>query len=513
MLNILSIGIALFFGFLSNMIKLPIMTGFIISGFVFKALKPEGIDATLIAHFTDFGLDLLLFNIGLKLNISYLKNKQNILAVLVQTFIFGSIAFFLTSFIAPGYSQNQILIIALAMTFSSTVFVFKGLQDKGELFSVFGQISLSILIIQDLISVGFMSVTESVKPSYYILFVLIALPLIKKIQHQIMNDIKSKELFTLVGVFFAIGGAELFELFHIKGDLGAILFGYFCADHIRANELKKLLTPFQNFFLIAFFFSIGLNGVITPEYLLIAAGLTLLIPIKSLLYYFTLKPLGVKKRESFFAATALSNYSEFGLIIISFSISEGFLSAEWMSIFAFALCFSFILSSIINENKLLIFQKLIKAPVQTSKSFSSMNAVVIGLGRIGSSTLESLSQISHWNILGVDILDTEIKHGAKVSLKKANALDTSFWQKFNFEEDYLKVVILCLPKNSLNCEVAEILRSSGYNNKIISISRFASEKEELIDSGVDEVFNVFDESGHGLALTVSEINLKSEASH
>jgi glutathione-regulated potassium-efflux system ancillary protein KefC len=62
--------------------------------------------------------------------------------------------FFLTSFIAPGYSQTQILIIALAMTFSSTVFVFKGLQDKGELFSVFGQISLSILIIQDLISVA-----------------------------------------------------------------------------------------------------------------------------------------------------------------------------------------------------------------------------------------------------------------------------------------------------------------------------------------------------------------------
>ena len=63
-----------------------------------------------------------------------------------------------------GLSPAQALLIAFALSFSSTVFVAKALEERGEVTSLHGRIALSILIVQDLIAVGFLAASTGKWP-------------------------------------------------------------------------------------------------------------------------------------------------------------------------------------------------------------------------------------------------------------------------------------------------------------------------------------------------------------
>ena len=68
----------------------------------------------------------------------------------------------------------------------------------------------------------------------------------------------------------ALGGAEVFELVGMKGDLGALVLGVLIADHVKAEEIAKAMLTFKDLFLLGFFLSIGLSGHVSLETLLIA---------------------------------------------------------------------------------------------------------------------------------------------------------------------------------------------------------------------------------------------------
>merc|ERR1711879_110055 len=124
----------------------------------------------------------------------------------------------------------------------------------------------------------------------------------------------------LMGFFMALGGAELFELVKMKGDLGALLIGMLLAPHAKAVELYKSLTGFKDIFLIGFFLSIGFTALPSMDMITPVALVTLLLVAKFLLFFGLLIGFRVSGRTSYLSALALMNYSEFGLIVASLSV-------------------------------------------------------------------------------------------------------------------------------------------------------------------------------------------------
>ena len=61
------------------------------------------------------------------------------------------------------------------------------------------------------------------------------------------------------------------------------------------------------------------------------------------MFFFLLTRLGLRARTSYLATLALSNYSEFGLIVMLLCVEAQWLSHEWLVILALALSFSFVM--------------------------------------------------------------------------------------------------------------------------------------------------------------------------
>ncbi|MFZ1954807.1 MAG: cation:proton antiporter [Desulfobacterales bacterium] len=102
--------------------------------------------------------------------------------------------------------------------------------------------------------------------------------------HRLMALCGHGELLMLFGILMTAGGYNSFELVGLKGDLGALAFGWLLAAYPKASELTDRLVSFKDLFLVGFLLNIGISGSLTVASLAAALGLTLVMPFKSVLF-------------------------------------------------------------------------------------------------------------------------------------------------------------------------------------------------------------------------------------
>jgi len=167
------VSVALLCGLLAKRISLPPLVGFLFAGFVINYSGQTDSNLNTILHLlSDLGVMLLLFTIGLKIKLKELL-KPVIYAtasihMIVITSLMGAMVFLL-SYLGvsqfSGISFSTALIIGFALSFSSTVFVVKVLEERGELSSYHGKIAIGILVIQDIFAVLFISISKGTPPN------------------------------------------------------------------------------------------------------------------------------------------------------------------------------------------------------------------------------------------------------------------------------------------------------------------------------------------------------------
>ncbi|MCW8832620.1 MAG: cation:proton antiporter, partial [Colwellia sp.] len=327
-------------GFAVKTVNLPPSIGFLIAGFVLHFFGYQADDSLTIL--SNLGITLMLFTIGLKLNVKSLFKNEIWLTSSLHTLFWLTITasvIKLLAVLAINYFTDldlvTTLLIAFALSFSSTVCVIKLLEENGEMRSRHGRISVGILVIQDIVAVAFLVFATGKTPSIWA-FALLTLFLVRPIINKIVSHVGHGELIPLMGFFIAFGSYELFELVNIKGDLGALLIGMFLSSHPKASELNKSLMSFKDLFLIGFFLSIGFSALPTLEMLNLALLLILLLPIKFALFFGLLSLMKIRCRTAYLSALSLSNFSEFGLIVAAISVTSGWLTNDWLVILALA---------------------------------------------------------------------------------------------------------------------------------------------------------------------------------
>ena len=504
---------AFILGLASRKISLPPSIGYLACGFILHFLgysvSPE------LQVLADLGITLMLFTIGLKLNVRDLIKNEVWLGCISHTLIwliFAVVTIKLLVISSLSYfsdlSNASVLVMAFALSFSSTVCVVKLMEESGEMRTRHGKLAIGVLVIQDIIAVAFLVAATGKMPSLYAISLLAIYPL-RKLIFRFIDQIGHGELIPLGGFVIALGSYELFELVNIKGDLGALLAGMLLATHTKASEITKSLLSFKDLFLIGFFLSIGFSALPTLNMLMIACILFLLIPFKFMLFFGLFNLLKLRSRTSFLSALALSNFSEFGLIVAAISVESGWLTNDWLVILSLSVTLSFVLTNILykyaheffTEHKVYInkFQREQRLAEDVFIQPCSAPVVVIGLGRVGMGAYKSLD-IHHRNkAWGLDADSRKVAwlRSQNLEVYKGDAEDVDFWEHIDL--DKIKLVLLAVPSVQDCKNIVTQLKTADYKGKIAAIARFDDERIQLQEFGIDKVFNFFNEAGVGLA--------------
>ena len=512
------VSIAFVFGFTARMVKLPPLVGFLIAGFVLNALGAES--GKFIEITADLGVTILLFTIGLKLKIRNLMKPEILggasLHMALVTVLYGGLIWLLSFTglqLFSGFHWTTALLIAFAMSFSSTVFAVKVLEEKGETSSLHGSIAIGILIIQDLFAVLFLVFAAGKVPSLWALGIPPALFLLRYIIFIILDRIGHGEMLILFGFFLAlIPGAELFKVVGLKPDLGALVIGMVIANHPKSKEMAEVLLSFKDFFLIAFFLSIGFSGIPTFEMVLIALGIALGINIKVFLYFLVLTRFRLRARTSVHTSLALANYSEFGLIIAAISVAKGWMPQSWLLTIAIALAISFVVSSPVNtySHRIYAFIKQWLHIFETEKrllydktfDIGKSEILIFGMGHLGTATYERLRQQYGQKVLAIDYNEERvIKHKkAGRNVTHDDATDTEFWEQVSEKPfDQVKLVLLCMNDHKANLYALERLKAIDFKGQIAATAKFDDELQQLHLLGIDSAYNLYTEAGVGFA--------------
>ncbi|MCU7923265.1 MAG: cation:proton antiporter [Candidatus Thiodiazotropha sp. (ex Dulcina madagascariensis)] len=508
------ISLAFALGFLARLIGLPPLVGFLATGFVLNTFGFAS--GEMLQKLADLGITLLLFTVGLKLNPKVLIRPQvwSVTALHISLIIvfFGAAIFGLALMGVPLFSELEFklsLMLAFALSFSSTVFVVKALEEKGEMNSLHGRIAIGILVMQDLAAVIFLAASTEKLPSPLALLLFLLIPL-RPLFHHLLQKTGHGELLILYGLVLALGGAELFELGGVKDDLGALIMGVLISTHPKSAEMAKTMLGFKDLFLMGFFLSIGMSGQLSMEALIIGLLLVPFIFIKSALFFVLMTRFKLRARTALLATLNLTNYSEFGLVVAAIGVSNGWMNGEWLVVIAIALSISFVIAAPLNSagdriygrfrDLWMKYQRRERLPDDMLLGTHGATIAVFGMGRVGSGAYDRMREFHGDTVVGIDF-DAELvnRHRAMgCKVLHGDPSDADFWEKI--EQDHcIELVMLALPNVQANLAALEQLRKISFPGRIAATARYPDEVEHLRQAGATAVFNIYTEAGTGFA--------------
>ncbi len=513
MLDPLIILIALTCGMASRAVGLPALIGYLGAGFLLHELNIGGGD--ILHTFSEIGITLLLFTIGLKLQPKDLLQTRiwgTTLAHMTVMQVFFLLVLLAADRLLPGLdiSFGASLVVAFALTFSSTVFVIQIMQERGEMASRHASLAVGILIIQDLAAVIFLGFSAGKVPGLEALLLLAIVPL-RGVIIRLLTISGHGELFTLFGLTLALGGAEIFEATGVKGDLGALIIGAVLAGHQKTKELARNLLQFKDLFLVCFFLSIGLDGWPPGNMIALALIIGLLTLVKPLLYFVLLTRLHSAPRTALLTSLSLTNYSEFGLIVVAIAASAGWLDPQWSGAISLAVAISFLIASPLNRMSHSLYRRWHK-PLQRFESdvvratypdTRNSRVMVLGMGNIGTGAYDAVSQQFKGQVLGVDDNDRKLeKHRSEYrQVVPADASDPDFWRRLDLS--HVELIMLALTNHEENKLVARLLKDLNYQGRVAAVVRFKEEADELAKYGIS-TFNLYAQAGSGFAAHATE---------
>ena len=496
---------ALICGQIFRLLSLPILVGFIFSGYIFSVFDLNDTNSILSIP-AEIGVELLLFSIGLKIKPSYFLNLDIISVFFIHIGVLTLIFFlFLT------YDVNILIffMLCISLTLSSTVIASKVLDDRKELKTFHGRISIIILIFQDILALILLTSIEVDKFSSNF-FLIFLFPFFIPILLYFLSNLRSnKELELIAAIIIALFfGAEFFKFTGLTGEIGALIMGICLSNYKHADKLSEKIWGLREILLLAFFISLGMELKIDSYVLKHALFLLSFLIFKTVILFFLLLAFKLRSYTAFLITISLSTYSEFSLIILSSWLDAGAINSEILTIVTCSVCLSFIIGSIINnyvheiyvyfEKYLVVLERKTHHPDEEPHTCGEAQVMIFGMGRIGSSIFQNLQE-KNIKVVGfdadTDLVKKYLKNGKRVAF--ADAEDPGFWSKLRFGK--LKTIILSLPEFHSQIWSTRQARKYGFKGKIIVPTTTKGDPNILRNSGADEIYDAYDAAGIGVS--------------
>lgn len=509
----LVIVLAFIAGFLFRRIGYPPLLGYLLAGFIAHGFGiGSGEELQTIA---DIGILLLLFTIGLKLNLKDLTPRyvwgSALLHMVVAVPLTAAVILIVGMMYTPLSFDSPVAAwtLAFALSFSSTVLAIKLFEDRGETTSYYASIAIGVLIVQDVLAVLYLVASSGHLPSPWAIL-LLGLPLLRPLFARLMQSVGHGELLVLLGVMMALGTAELFEVLDLKGGLGALVIGTLLrsSDKAKSKEIYDRLIGLKNLLLVGFFVAIGYNGIPSVQMVGVAVVLSMLIVLRPIIYFALLTIFGLRARTGWLSGLSLFSYSEFGLIVAAIAVEKGVFGADWITTLALAMSLSFFLATPIN-NKAHVLYRRYQARLQPLESserlpeekFSSLGnatTVILGMGRIGRAAYDSLKDSGVTDIVAVEenYETTKKLNDQGYNCVHGDASDRDFWETTGLASRQL--ILVSLSNHREDLIIVDLARELGCVAALSVAARFPDHKQELEGLGCS-AFYLYEDVGRDFA--------------
>jgi Kef-type K+ transport system membrane component KefB/Trk K+ transport system NAD-binding subunit len=328
-----------------------ILTGIIVGPAVFHVAKSPDT----LALFSDLGIALLLFIIGLGLNPQTLRevSKTATYVGVIQVGFITALGFTLGK--SLGLATTPAAFLGFSLAISSTIIILKMLSDKREQGRLYGKIAIGVSLVQDLIAIVLVVVTSAGSSKSLAIGSSITLALKGAVLafiiywvsvrllpafHRLISG--SQEFLFLFAIAWGLGSAALFQKIGLSSEIGALLAGICLAAQPYAQEVSARLRPLRDFFVIVFFIALGANldlhRIGSMLSIIIVSALVVIIA-KPIVSMAVMGYLGYTKRTSFKASAALAQVSEFSIVLVLVAEKRGLIDSSMVTAITFiALC-------------------------------------------------------------------------------------------------------------------------------------------------------------------------------
>ena len=506
-------------GFAATLLRLPPLVGFLAAGFVLSASDLPTLD--FVQTLGDLGVAVLLFTIGLKLDLRVLARREVagtaaatlVLLTALSAALVGPLL--LVGLRVDTVTPAGAVALCFSLSFSSTVVVVKLLEDRDDAASLYGRIAIGVLVAQDIAAVAHITFSAEEPPSPWTL-ALVALWPASRLFGKVLNRIDHREMRTLFGM--AVGllpGYLLFDILGLDGDLGALIMGALLASHPAAKELSSALFTIKELLLVGFFLAIGMDGIPGAGALVLAAALLVLLPVRAVVYAVVVRLMRMRRRISVMTGLAMTAYSEFALIVVSVAVRQNLLGGGWTAAVSLALALSFIVSSIVNRKPAGLVRWMAGRlphrpsstlhPEERPLNLLGVRTVVFGMGRVGRATYTRLYADGEAGVLGIDNDASKVETLAEqgYNILEADATDQEFWDRL--DAVHVTRAVLAMPEPGADVHVLEWLNRSSFEGRVIAVATFDDEADTMRRAGVDAVINMYDGLGDALARAVEAL--------
>ncbi len=504
-------------GFIIYKLKLPLLIAYLLGGLLLSAAATFDVSKSMALSFLpDIGIAFVLFLVGMELDLREMKNfgKQILTAGILQVIITGTLGTFIAQNF--GFTLPESILMGAGLSFSSTLVVVKLLLDRKDLTSLYGKLSVGVLLLEDLLAVVILLfITSSVSLSNHtglnilpfsvffikvIILFAIAVAISRYILSAVFKAISdSGELLFLTALAWCFGFITISMLMGFSGLIGAFLAGVALASSPYHFHIQGKIKPMRDFFTALFFVYLGTkvsfsqsHVSVLPLILIFSAYAVLVKPIIFLLLFGSF---GFRKHTMFQTAINLSQVSEFSLIILLVGLKTGLVGQGALTVIALSSVISFIASSVMISSSGRIYKTVAfavsfferrKNPVQEKDHVEELSdhVVIIGAHRVGGEIVRFLKREKHpMVVLDFNPHQVELLLVEQIPVVFGDMSDPEVLDILNL--DKAKMVISTSPDLSGNKALLEDLKLRKISAPVIIRAETVKDAQSLYKRGAD----------------------------
>jgi glutathione-regulated potassium-efflux system protein KefB len=459
-------------------------------------------DAQAILHFSELGVVMFLFVIGLELRPPKLwAMRGQIFGLgLFQVFV-ATTTLSLTGAVVFGLSGPVAFIAGAGFVLSSTAVIMSVLQDRGEMSSAEGQKSVAILLFEDLMIVPLLAVVALLAPLSHgrsgwagILVAIAALAVLLAVSRWALNPFfallaraRTREVLTAGALLVVLGAALLMEVAGLSMAMGAFLAGVMLSSSSYRHQIESDIEPFRGLLMGLFFLAVGMSldiSVVAAEWPLLLAMLAAFTVAKGVVVYAVARLFGGSNHQALHRTSMFLQGGEFAFVLYAAAATGGVIDGRENALFSTVVILSMALTPLL----MIAADRLLRSDVSMEgidvASELKGRVLLVGFGRFG----QIVSQVLLSKGIQLAVIDKEpdqirdvARYGFKVYFGDGARLDVLRHSGAG-EAD---AIMICIDDPKAALQIVELAQHEFPQAKLLVRSVDRGHAVDLIRAGVD----------------------------
>lgn len=511
-------------------LQLPAILAYLVAGVLVGehglALAHEHVDYD---HFAELGIVFLLFTLGLEFSLPKLLAMRHLVVTVGSLQVIISLVLFMVVAMFFGQSFAAAITIGGILALSSTAIVIRQLSESGGMKKKSGQLSVAVLLFQDVAVVPLLIVIPLlaqggdssfimallfalVKGVFVVSLLLLAGKWLLPRLFNLVAQVRTDELFVLTTLLVTLVASALTQWFGLSMALGAFLAGMMLGESQYKHQLEADIRPYRDILLGLFFVTVGMKlniGVVFSSPFIIISLLICFMLVKVAVVVLLAKRAGESSKDAWAAGIMLAQMGEFGFVLIALASQVEVLSATTASILLGTGVLSMAITPYMISNarkwalwlskeKQIDTQALEELPQNTSLHD---HVIICGFGRIGQTVSRFLKQESiDFVAIDIDPLRTTKAREAGENVLFGSSRQAELLHAAKLSK--AKLVVIAFGEDKQSLDVIQKVRSLAPNVPILVRTRNDDQLDELHAAGANEVVP---ESLEGSLMLVSQV--------